>query len=425
MMKIDENTFAYTYSKFKNIVESDNNEKLVDFKTNKFIDKHENYKYKILEEAKNQLISNTWKKEEIGKGRILKSVKNSIQTSVNYNFTKNENNLIDWRKKDNFNKLKTNRQNEELFFDFFKSKIKDEVAFEKFEELKFSYQLIAYLFFIKNSQKYLPISQKRFDKIFKSLNIDFKTDHNLSWENYNEYNEVIKSFKNYLKERFVDITLLDAHSFLWIYGFQFNEEDKVVGANKKQSKVPELKKIEKEKPNENQKTELEIYQLKERKQVETSTNTPNSKKGEPSDDNEKNKIDYQKLHKRQMELGDLAEKIVLENEKKFLMKDHPELAKKTHSVAHNPMFGYDILSYETDGRKKQIEVKAISSYKNKKSFIISRNELIKSKTNSNYYVYCVGDVESENPKILRVKNPDFDNEKIFKVESINFKITFE
>ena len=51
------------------------------------------------------------------------------------------------------------------FLSFLKVKSKDEKAFDQFSELGFSYQLIAYLFFIKNSQKYLPISQTRFDLI--------------------------------------------------------------------------------------------------------------------------------------------------------------------------------------------------------------------------------------------------------------------
>ena len=67
-------------------MEKDTTEKLVEFKTNNFINEHENYKYAVLEQAKNSLLTKTWKEDEIGNGRILKSVKDSIQTNVIYNY---------------------------------------------------------------------------------------------------------------------------------------------------------------------------------------------------------------------------------------------------------------------------------------------------------------------------------------------------
>ena len=41
----------------------------------------------------------------------------------------------------------------------------------------------------------MPISQEKFDEIFSSINIDFKTSNNCSWENYLEFNEIIKLFR--------------------------------------------------------------------------------------------------------------------------------------------------------------------------------------------------------------------------------------
>lgn len=401
MIEITEKTLDYTFSEFKNIVEKNTNQKLVDFKTNSFVDENENYKYAVLEQAKNSLLTKTWKENEIGNGRILKAVKDSIQTNVIYNYQSNQNNLIDWRKKDNFSKLKANKNNEKLLFDFFKSKIQDEQAFDLFSELGFSYQLIAYLFFIKNPQKYLPISQSRFDSIFSSLNIDLKTSHNSSWENYVEYIGVIKQVQNYLKTKFSGIELLDAHSFLWIYGFQFENSTQKV-----QSKPSSIKPVVKEKP------KLPNYQPKMAVDLETLV--------EPESE-----IDYIEQLKRQMEIGNLAEEIVLNSEREFLSADFPELSNNVRSVANNPKLGFDIISFETDGTQKQIEVKAISVNKSNKSFILTRNELNKSKTYPNYYIYCVTELNSDKPKILRIKHPDFENKNEFKMEPLTYKITFE
>ncbi|MFD2543735.1 DUF3883 domain-containing protein [Lacinutrix gracilariae] len=401
MIEINEKTFEYALTEFKNIVEKDTNEELVEFRKNSFINEHENYKYKVLEEAKNSLLTKTWKENEIGNGRILKAVKDSIQTNVIYNFETHQNNLIDWRKKDNFSKLKANPKNEKLLFEFFKSKIKDEKAFDQFSELGFSYQLIAYLFFIKNSQKYLPISQTRFDLIFSSLNIDLKTSHNSSWENYQDFVGIIKQFQNYLKTKFNGIELLDAHSFLWIYGFQFEKAKEKIEVKFKTTKT-----VEKKKP------ELPNYEPRKAVDLETLV--------EPETE-----IDYIEQLKKQMEIGDLAEEIVLKNEIEFLSQEFPDLAEKVRSVANNPKLGFDIISFETNGTQKQIEVKAISTNKSNKSFFLTRNELRKSKEYPNYYLYCVSELSSEKPKILRIKQPNFENENEFKMEPLTYKITFE
>ena len=92
----------------------------------------------------------------------------------------------------------------------------------------------------------MPISQEKFDEIFSSINIDFKTSHNCSWENYLEYNEIIKLFRKQLSQRYKSASLLDAHSFLWIYGFQL-EETKEKSEQKKETQKTENKTTEKPK----------------------------------------------------------------------------------------------------------------------------------------------------------------------------------
>jgi len=136
-------------------------------------------------------------------------------------------------------------------------------------------------------------------------------------------------------------------------------------------------------------------------------------------------LHYIENHRKMMEIGVLAEKIVLKSEIDFLSRDFPELADKVRLVSNNPKLGFDILSFETDGKQKQIEVKAISVNRNTKSFIITRNEFSKSKTYSNYYVYCVTELNSDKPKIIRIKNPDFENNNDFLIEPLTYKITFE
>lgn len=401
MIEINQNIFEIVLSGFNKLWTENVDESKIDFKSHPIVVKHENYKYEIIEDAKSQLLLKTWRETDIGSGTILKNVKNAINVKSN--------NLIDWRKKDDFKKLKANRENEKFLYDFFKSKIKDEIAFDNFAEIGFSYQLIAYLFFIKNHQKYMPISQEKFDEIFDSINIDFKTSHNCSWENYIEFNEIIKLFRKKLSQRFKSSSLLDAHSFLWIYGFLLDEPKEKVKQEKPTQKS-ETKATDK--PKEKPKPELETYTPKKVVDLDDLTETANE-------------IDYIENHRKLMEIGDLAEKIVLESEIEFLKAEYPELAEKVRLVSNNTKLGFDVLSFEPDGKQKQIEVKAISVNRNTKSFIITRNEFSKSKTYSNYYVYCVTELNSENPKILRIKNPDFKNNDDFLIEPLAYKVTFE
>ena len=153
MIEISQNIFEIVLSEFNKLWTEKIDESKIDFKSHPIVAKHENYKYEIIVDAKNELLLKTWRETDIGSGSILKNVKNAINVKSN--------NLIDWRKKDDFKKLKANRENEKFLYDFFKSKIEDEIAFDNFVEIGFSYQLIAYLFFIKNHQKYMPISQKK------------------------------------------------------------------------------------------------------------------------------------------------------------------------------------------------------------------------------------------------------------------------
>ena len=130
-----------------------------------------------------------------------------------------DNNLVDWRKKDDFNNLPKKKSLESLLFEFYKSKRNDSDCFQAFIAEGLSYQFIAYLYFIKDNQRFLPISQSRFDKIFEILEIeDFKTVGNASWDNYITFLDLVKQTREFLRAKDKNTTLLDAHTFLWILG---------------------------------------------------------------------------------------------------------------------------------------------------------------------------------------------------------------
>ncbi len=227
-MTISTETLEQLFDNFTDFVSTKDNKQFTDFKSSKYIDTAENYKYSVYEEARENLGQKWWKPEDIGSGKIQNAVSSAIKTRVTHDFQTVDNNLVDWRKKDAFAKTEKNKNLEATLFNFYKSKISNQSAFETFIEEKLSYQFIAYLFFIKDRNQFMPISQTKFDEIFELIGIaDFKTSHNLSWENYTTYIDIIKQTRDFLKTKDNNTTLLDAHSFLWILGNQMKNVVKV------------------------------------------------------------------------------------------------------------------------------------------------------------------------------------------------------
>ncbi len=91
-------------------------------------------------------------------------------------------------------------------------------------------------------------------------------------------------------------------------------------------------------------------------------------------------------------IGDLGEKFVLQFERQQLIKcGKPKLKDKVRhiSVEEGDGTGYDILSYDSNGRKKYIEVKTTSG-KLTQPFFITKTELARSiKEQDQYYLYRV------------------------------------
>jgi hypothetical protein len=78
--------------------------------------------------------------------------------------------------------------------------------------------LIAYLFFLKDSKRFVPIAPTTFDKALRLLEIDLVTAHNCSWQNYSRFNEALLAVKQMLRDEtgLSDARLIDAHSFCWM-----------------------------------------------------------------------------------------------------------------------------------------------------------------------------------------------------------------
>ena len=130
-MLLSKESFEKLYSIFLSFIEENSGDPSLKPTLSKYQDLHENYKYKVNEEANENLNSSSWKLEDIGTGKIYNSVVSAIKTSVTYNSLDYNNNLIDWRKKDDFIKKKPTKRLEQALYNLFTSKTDESHAAEE------------------------------------------------------------------------------------------------------------------------------------------------------------------------------------------------------------------------------------------------------------------------------------------------------
>lgn len=137
------------------------------------------------------------------------------------------------------------------------------------------------------------------------------------------------------------------------------------------------------------------------------------------------KPDYEREALKLKKLGDRGEKVVMDLEiKKLQDAGRTDLAKKVDRVSlKSDSFGYDILSYETDGKEKYIEVKATRAKVGSANFFLTANEFREAKESINYYIYMVFDVVSESPKVWIIRNPFNPENSNTVMTPINYRIT--
>lgn len=383
----------FYYGKFSELILIETGREFTSF-SNDYIDKKENYKKKLRTDALDCLSFYDWNKNELGGGEIVKKIMQSIELK--------ENNLVNWRIQQALRKTLENNTEifhfDKLFYNFFKSKISDEIAFNNFiGALGKQYPLLAYIYFLKDDRKHCPIAPTYFDKVFSELNIDLVTSHKCSWDNYSQFNSIISDVKTYLEVRLEpnEVRLIDAHSFLWIVSHKLDEF---------KSTQPKFD------------YEFINYALSDISRAEYRERNIN--------DIERTVDDHIDSHRVRTLNGMKAEEIVLKAEKDYLIKaGKKDLAELVKNESNKNYLGYDILSFEIDGSEKYIEVK--SNVGSQKQFFLSSNELLKSKTLPNYYIYHV--INSNiSPYVIRIlKSPDLKNETKFILEPNQYIVKYK
>lgn len=224
-MNIDKKKLQGLMNNFRLYVENSGGRPFTGFESNEFLCKQEGYKSDIYHSARQLFADACIKERDIGTGKIIDQIAiPAIKLSQN---------LVNVNQIVRFNNRLSEQPDEaeRVIYDIYYGN-DEQTAFEN--AVKFfgaKYDLIAYLFFITDYHRYLPIRSTVFDERFKTLGIDFSTAYQCSWENYVQFNAVIDSVRSMMQEYYgFTIRLIDAHSFVWQAGL-INEMFSETGAD--------------------------------------------------------------------------------------------------------------------------------------------------------------------------------------------------
>lgn len=229
---IDPYLFEKHFSAFKGFVEDKSGVAFTSFASNPYTETQEGYKYEIYRSGRDLLKFHEWRQSDIGKGDILACTVRSIELQIN--------NLVPWQGRFGETSRPHHRLRqaqgdssktqlvEACIFELYRGR-NDEGSFHQLTNIVGNkYPLLAYLFFLKDRSKYLPIAPTTFDTSFTHLGADFTTSRQCSWHNYTQYLQLIGEVRQMLADTLhTEVTLLDAHSFTWVLSRQMEKEHRL------------------------------------------------------------------------------------------------------------------------------------------------------------------------------------------------------
>lgn len=198
----------------------------------------EDYKPRLRDRALSLLQHGEWSDSEIGSGAILRRIIRAIEIQDSHSNLIN--NLVFWQNRfghanrdhrvlleaEQSGKLR--REIEGFAFRLYRDDGIDEGAvFDRLSELTSAkYPLVAYLFFLKDMDRFMPIQPTGFDRAFRALDMDFSTLRQCNWTNYVQYNETLQTLRPLIAvaASLKDVRLVDAHSFCWVLSYLLKQQ---------------------------------------------------------------------------------------------------------------------------------------------------------------------------------------------------------
>ena len=197
----------------------------------------ESYKPRLRDYALGLLRPGDWLEDEIGSGAILNRAVEAIEIQDSRSGLTN--NLVFWQNRyghahrdhramleaESDPKLRGAIEN--LLFGLYRGDADEGVTFEELiDKTGGKYPLLAYLFFLKDMNRHMPIRPTRFDRAFRALGIEFSTLRQCSWTNYAMFNATLDGLRPLIAQAagLDTVRLVDAHSFCWIFSTLLKQE---------------------------------------------------------------------------------------------------------------------------------------------------------------------------------------------------------
>jgi len=189
----------------------------------------EGYKLPLRGHALGLLNAASWRPDQVGKGQILEHVIAAIEITKTGSIETN--NMVAWQNRyghasRSHRALLDARDDagaidkiEDLLFSFYQDRLAPDLAFNQICAFTGArYDLLAYLLFLKDETRFMPILVSTFDAAFSALEMDLVTRGHCSWENFYRYNASLQDIRTALQDALPDqvIRLVDAHSFCWL-----------------------------------------------------------------------------------------------------------------------------------------------------------------------------------------------------------------
>jgi hypothetical protein len=114
--------------------------------------------------------------------------------------------------------------------------VNEGVTFDRMGELTGAkYPLLAYLYFLQDMDRFMPVQPTTFDRAFRGLGIELVTLRNCSWENYQRFNAALGEVRTALAsiDGLSNVRLIDAHSFCWLLERLDDDGDRGANAGRK------------------------------------------------------------------------------------------------------------------------------------------------------------------------------------------------
>ena len=188
----------------------------------------EGYKPRLRARALEILAPDSWTSEMIGTGQILQQAIAAVEIQEDrINLT---NNLVFWQNRyghasrehrgllEAIGQPGLRGKVEQALFGLYRGDDEERLFSELSDLLGPRYPLLAYFYFLKDMDRFMPIQPTGFDHAFRELGIDLVTLRNCSWDNYRQFNAAIRLVQEDLTSirGIRGVRLVDAHSYCWL-----------------------------------------------------------------------------------------------------------------------------------------------------------------------------------------------------------------